>query len=113
MKLSSSLVLSALSALALAAPLAHDEIEKNTADGLRLLSLEDGAEPVWKTEDEKLELMKAGTQFVSTSRLALTPSLTTGQFDVTETYERKQALSANHVAAVAAKKACELFLRTK
>ncbi|KAI4294264.1 Zn-dependent exopeptidase [Schizophyllum commune Tattone D] len=89
MKLSSGLLLSALSALALAAPLAHDEIEKNTADGLRLLSLEDGAEPVWKTEDEKLDLMKAGTQF----------------FDVTETYERKQALSANRVAAVAAKKA--------
>ena len=66
MKLSSGLLLSALSALALAAPLAHDEIEENTADGLRLLSLEDGAEPVWKTEDEKLDLMKAGTQFVST-----------------------------------------------
>ncbi|TRM65567.1 hypothetical protein BD626DRAFT_547017 [Schizophyllum amplum] len=88
MKLTYGLLLSALSALALAAPLAHDEIEQNVASGLRLLSLEDGAEPIWKTEDEKLQLMMTGTKF----------------FDVTETYERKQALSAKK-AKVAAKKA--------
>ncbi|TRM58916.1 hypothetical protein BD626DRAFT_437658 [Schizophyllum amplum] len=85
MKLSYGLLLSALSALALAAPLAQDEIKQNAASGLRLLSLEDGAEPVWKTADEKLELMKTGTKF----------------FDVTETYERKQALAANKAKMVA------------
>ncbi|KAL1747618.1 hypothetical protein HDZ31DRAFT_31540 [Schizophyllum fasciatum] len=90
MKLTHGLLLAAVSVtLALAAPLAHDEIEQNTASGLRLLSLEDGAEPVWKTEDEKLELMRAGAQF----------------FDVTETYERKQALAAHKKLATSAKKA--------
>ncbi|TRM58937.1 hypothetical protein BD626DRAFT_539736 [Schizophyllum amplum] len=85
MKLLYGLLLSALSALALAAPLAQDEIEQNAASGLRLLSLEDGVEPVWKTADEKLELMKTSTKF----------------FDVTETYERKQTLAANKAKVAA------------
>ncbi|KAJ8079517.1 hypothetical protein AAF712_007851 [Marasmius tenuissimus] len=59
-------------------PISHEEIEAKVAQDLRLLSLEDGAEPVWKTEDEKLELMRAGKQF----------------FDVTETYELEQSLPA-------------------
>ncbi|KAJ7149758.1 hypothetical protein C8R43DRAFT_951736 [Mycena crocata] len=62
--------------LGFAAPISHDEIEAKTSSGLRLLSLEDGAEPVWKTEDEKLELMRAEVHF----------------FDVTEVYELEQAL---------------------
>ncbi|TRM58936.1 hypothetical protein BD626DRAFT_437692 [Schizophyllum amplum] len=85
MKLSYGLLLSALSALALAAPLAQDEIKQNVASGLRLLSLQDGAEPIWKTADEKLELMKTGTKF----------------FDVTETYERKQALAVKKAKVAA------------
>ena len=31
----------------------------------RPLSLKEGAEPVWKTEAKKLELMRAGKKFVS------------------------------------------------
>ncbi|KAJ7240504.1 Zn-dependent exopeptidase [Mycena rebaudengoi] len=58
-----------------AVPITHDEIEANSAEGLRLLTLEDGAAPVWKTEDEKLDLMRAGVQF----------------FDVTDTWEYKQS----------------------
>ncbi|KAL0577911.1 hypothetical protein V5O48_004076 [Marasmius crinis-equi] len=60
------------------APISHEEIEANVAQDLRLLSLEDGADPVWKTEDEKLELMRAGKKF----------------FDVTETYELEENLAA-------------------
>ncbi|KAJ7932879.1 Zn-dependent exopeptidase [Mycena leptocephala] len=58
-----------------AVPITHDEIEANSTQGLRLLSLEEGVDPVWKTEDEKLELMRAGVQF----------------FDVTNTWEYKAA----------------------
>lgn len=43
------------------------EIEVKSAQGLRLLSLKEGAAPVWKTEDEKLELMRAKVNFVSSS----------------------------------------------
>lgn len=67
------LLLTALVSLAIAAPavISHAEIETNTAKGLRLLSLEEGAVPVWKTEEEKLDIMRANKKF----------------FDVTETYE--------------------------
>ncbi|KDQ06893.1 hypothetical protein BOTBODRAFT_149467 [Botryobasidium botryosum FD-172 SS1] len=67
--------LSLLAALTLlgyasALPVSSQEFSKNVAKGLRLLSLSE-SEFVWKTEDEKLELMKADAQF----------------FDVTDTYE--------------------------
>lgn len=51
-------------ALVRAAPLSHSEIEAKASAGLRLLSLKEGAEPVWKTEDEKLDLLRARVQFV-------------------------------------------------
>jgi leucyl aminopeptidase len=54
------------------------EFKSKAAQGLRLLSLEDGAEPVWKTEDEKLDLIRTQTNF----------------FDVTEVYEVDQARDA-------------------
>ncbi|KAJ7280340.1 Zn-dependent exopeptidase [Mycena rebaudengoi] len=57
-----------------AVPISHDEIEANSALGLRLLSLEEGS-AVWKTEEEKLDLLRAGVPF----------------FDVTNTWEYKQA----------------------
>lgn len=53
-----------------AVPIAHDEIEAKSAQGLRLLSLEDGAEPVWKTEDEKLDILRSGKQFVRSPSLS-------------------------------------------
>ncbi|KAJ6592192.1 hypothetical protein DFH09DRAFT_1415128 [Mycena vulgaris] len=57
-----------------AVAIAHEEIVAKAAQGLRLLSLEEGADPVWKTEEEKLELMRADISF----------------FDVTDTWEYKQ-----------------------
>jgi bacterial leucyl aminopeptidase len=63
--LSFKLLLAAVLAVTVnAAPISHDEIVTKSAAGLRLLSLEEGAEPVWKTEDEKLELMRAKVNFV-------------------------------------------------
>lgn len=46
-----------------AAPTKTD-FASNVAKGLRLISLEDGAEPVWKTESEVLDLLRAKKQFV-------------------------------------------------
>ncbi|KDQ19010.1 hypothetical protein BOTBODRAFT_481275 [Botryobasidium botryosum FD-172 SS1] len=54
-----------------ALPISSQEIAQNAAKGLRLLSLSENDTPVWKTEDEKLDLIKAGKKF----------------FDVTDTYE--------------------------
>ena len=64
---STSIVAVLLSTLACvqAVPISSTELQDKAQAGLRLLSLEDGAEPVWKTEDEKLELMRAGVRFVS------------------------------------------------
>ncbi|KAF5374205.1 hypothetical protein D9758_004640 [Tetrapyrgos nigripes] len=63
--------------LAQSAPITHEEIVSKTAEGLRLLRFEDGAEPEWVTEDQKLEFMQAEKNF----------------FDVTEVWEVKQELS--------------------
>jgi leucyl aminopeptidase len=60
-----NLVLAACALVAYAAPISNSEIKAKAAQGLRLLSLAEGVEPVWKTEDEKLALMRAGKKFVS------------------------------------------------
>jgi leucyl aminopeptidase len=85
MKLSLGFVVAAFLAFAHAVPIAVSEVNDKAAQGLRLLSLGDDVEPIWKTEDEKLELMRAGTKF----------------FDVTETYELEQELASKHSAAKA------------
>lgn len=46
-------------------PWSITEISHIAKEGKRLISHEDGAEPVWKTEDQVLELVKAGSHFVS------------------------------------------------
>lgn len=48
-----------------AAPVAPQELADKAAQGYRLLSLAEGAEPVWKTKEEKLELLRAKVHFVS------------------------------------------------
>ncbi|PPQ63807.1 hypothetical protein CVT24_009802 [Panaeolus cyanescens] len=68
-----------------AGPISHSVIEANTAKGLRLLSLAEGAEPVWKTEAEVFDLLRAGKKF----------------FDVTEVYELEQAGSSQRSANLA------------
>lgn len=52
-------------------PWSITEISHIAKEGKRLISHEDGAEPVWKTEDQVLELVKAGSHF----------------FDVTDTHD--------------------------
>ncbi|KAI0705679.1 Zn-dependent exopeptidase [Earliella scabrosa] len=54
-----------------AAPISNEEIADMTSKGFRLLDLEAGVDPVWKTEDEILDLLRADIGF----------------FDVTETYD--------------------------
>ena len=46
------------------APVSHDEIVANTATGFRLLELEEGADPVWVTEEEKDALVIEDKGFV-------------------------------------------------
>ncbi|KAF7419177.1 hypothetical protein PC9H_001761 [Pleurotus ostreatus] len=53
------------------------EISVKAAQGLRLIELGEGLQPVWKTEDEKEELIRSQTRF----------------FDVTDTYELSQKIS--------------------
>ncbi|OJT11868.1 Leucine aminopeptidase 1 [Trametes pubescens] len=62
-----------------AAPIAPQELADKVAQGFRLLSLAEGAEPVWKTEEEKLELLRAKVHF----------------FDVTEVYEPEDSAPVN------------------
>ncbi|KAG5642917.1 hypothetical protein DXG03_001888 [Asterophora parasitica] len=71
MKFSSAFLGLVFAALSVNAAISKAELKKNRAKGLRLLSLEDGAEPVWKTEDEKLEIIRSDHHF----------------FDVTDIYE--------------------------
>ncbi|KAK7445173.1 hypothetical protein VKT23_009604 [Stygiomarasmius scandens] len=65
-------------------PISHDEIVSKTAEGLRLLSLAEGADPEWVTEDQKLELKRAGKRFI----------------DVTEVWEVQQTLPKAKVVQV-------------
>lgn len=53
-------------ALVYGIPISHDEFENHASQGLRLLSLGE-AEPVWKTEDDKLDLKRQGVRFVGTT----------------------------------------------
>ena len=62
-------LLSTLVAVAYAAPLSTSEIETKAGQGLRLLSLSETEDPVWKTEDEKLELMRQFVKFVRATRI--------------------------------------------
>ncbi|KAJ3510835.1 hypothetical protein NLJ89_g4450 [Agrocybe chaxingu] len=68
-----SLIVTSL-ALVSAVPISPSEIATNSAKGLRLLDLSEDTEPVWKTEDEVLDLLRAGVNF----------------FDVTEVYVDQQ-----------------------
>ncbi|PPQ78391.1 hypothetical protein CVT25_011614 [Psilocybe cyanescens] len=76
-----SLLLSALSLVVNASPIRPADIKSNVAKGLRLLSLAEGTEPVWKTENEVFDLLRAGVKF----------------FDVTEVYEDEQKYSSNEI----------------
>lgn len=65
MKWYSSLLTFALLAIsASAAVIPAAELRTKAAKGLRLISLEEGAEPVWKTEAQVLDLIKDDVGFV-------------------------------------------------
>ncbi len=53
-----------------AIPVSNQQLEDVAAKGYRLLDLQAGVEPVWKTEDEKLELLRLGVHFVGPSWLS-------------------------------------------
>ena len=57
-------VLLAASSLVGAVPVDPQEVEKLSAEGLFLLRLGPDVDPVWKTEEEKWELKKAGVNFM-------------------------------------------------
>ncbi|KAI0643932.1 Zn-dependent exopeptidase [Trametes meyenii] len=65
-----------------AAPITPAELVDKAAKGYRLLSLAEGAEPVWKTEEEKLELLRADVHF----------------FDVTEVYDAEEPVHFKSLA---------------
>lgn len=58
-----SLALSAIS-LTFARPITSLEIAAKSGQGLRLVSLEEGTDPVWKTEADIFALIKAKKHFV-------------------------------------------------
>ena len=60
-------VLSVVFGTAWAVPISSAEISGMAAEGYRLLDLAPDVAPVWKTEEEKLDLLRAGVQFVSPS----------------------------------------------
>jgi hypothetical protein len=67
MKIASSIIaatLLAASSLVGAVPIGAQEIKRRSADGLSLLRLGPDVDPVWKTEEEKWELKKAGIGFM-------------------------------------------------
>ena len=71
MKLASSfvaVVFFAAASLVGAAPISSQEIKNKSAEGLSLLRLGPDVDPVWKTEDEKWELKKAGVNFMDVTR---------------------------------------------
>lgn len=70
--LSSFFFAAAVFSAACAAPVTTQELAVMAAKGYRLLDLEEGAAPVWKTEEEKLELLRANVHFVSIVHIEIT-----------------------------------------
>ena len=65
LRLSSIVALAiSLAGVSFAAPISPSELRSNASQGLRLIELAEGAEPVWMTEDQKLDLIRARTRFV-------------------------------------------------
>ncbi|TFL04353.1 aminopeptidase [Pterulicium gracile] len=76
MKLTIGFVLAAFLAFTQAIPVSKSEIQEKAVQGLRLLQFEEHLDPVWKTEDERLDYIRKNVNF----------------FDVTETWELEQSL---------------------
>lgn len=65
MKFLALLALAALPVLAVPTGISSAEIATNVAKGLRLLSIEEGKEPVWKTQAQALDLLRQKINYVS------------------------------------------------
>ena len=65
--LSPLLVLFTMLAVSAASPISIAELKAQSSKGMRLISLAEGVEPVWKTEAEVLALIRAEKNFVSCS----------------------------------------------
>jgi leucyl aminopeptidase len=84
-------------------PVSTQEITSKSSQGLRLLSLAEDLDPLWKTEGEKLELMRSGIKFVSlSSRCWGLSKLAFPKFDVTEVHEVEQNADLHKISVVAA-----------
>ena len=97
------LVLAALSGV-IAAPISKEELVDMSTKGYRLLDLKEGAIPVWKTEEEKLELLREGVRFVSLVMFLYIPNSLSheiGQFDVTEVYDPEETTKPEAFARLA------------
>ncbi|KAH9937807.1 Zn-dependent exopeptidase [Epithele typhae] len=81
------LAVAALLSSVWAVPISTQELSDMAAQGYRLLDLSPDTEPVWKTEAEKLDLMRAGIHF----------------FDVTEVYDPTEDNSHATLSALAEK----------
>ncbi|KAG6856932.1 hypothetical protein H0H87_012185 [Tephrocybe sp. NHM501043] len=69
MKLLYSLLCAAIVVASVQAKVTHEDLAKNKEKGLRLLHLENGADPIWKTEDEKLELKRKDVNFMDVTEV--------------------------------------------
>ena len=63
--LSSILVLNALWSSVLAVPTVHDVFDAKVAQGLRLVKVGANIKPIWMTEEQTFDLIRAKTRFVS------------------------------------------------
>ncbi|KAG6909007.1 hypothetical protein DXG01_002393 [Tephrocybe rancida] len=71
MKLLYSFLCVAVVTVFVEAKITHSELAENKAKGLRLMSLENGVDPIWKTEEERLDLVRGHINF----------------FDITEVFD--------------------------
>ncbi|KAH6907664.1 aminopeptidase [Coprinopsis sp. MPI-PUGE-AT-0042] len=67
------------------AAISQQELEEHRAHGLRLVSIQEGVDPIWVTEAEKLKLMAEDVKF----------------FDMTEVYDPEEAANPNARIAAA------------
>lgn len=92
------------------------EVQEKASQGLRLLQLGDDLEPVWKTEEEKFDLLEQNVGFVSLLNACFVPLRLMicmfPQFDVTETYELEQSLGPIIKSKLVTAAACEYRFAT-
>ncbi|KAG6845130.1 hypothetical protein H0H87_000366 [Tephrocybe sp. NHM501043] len=69
MRLFYSAICAAFTISGVYAKITHTELAENKAKGLRLLSLQPDVDPIWKTENEKLELKRRDVNFMDVTEV--------------------------------------------